>query len=96
MVLGRVVVAIVDAHHHSPVLVLGRRGDDHLLGARIDVRFGLGGIREEAGGFDYDVGADLAPWERCGITFGIGLDDLVADLDATLGNLDRHIQPAQY
>ena len=32
LVLGRIVLALVDAEHHGDVGVLGGRGDDHLLG----------------------------------------------------------------
>ena len=59
--LRGVVVAVVDAHHDREVLVLGRRRDDDLLRAAVDVRPGLGGVGEEAGRLDDDVGAELLP-----------------------------------
>ena len=56
-VLAAVVLVVVDAEHDGDVGVGGRRGDDHLLGAGVQVAFGLGGVAEDAGGFDDDVGA---------------------------------------
>ena len=61
---------MVDAHHDGDVLVRGRRGDDDLLGAAVDVRLGLGGVGEEAGGLDDDVGAEVAPAQVGGVALG--------------------------
>ncbi len=43
---------------------LGRRGDDDLLGAGVQVALGLGGVGEDAGGLDDDVDAQVAPRQR--------------------------------
>ena len=59
-----VVLVVVDAEHDGEVLVLGRRGDDDLLGTGVEVALGLGGVGEDAGGFDDDVDAQVAPRQR--------------------------------
>ena len=67
MVRRRVVVLVVDAHDEGGVLV-GRGGrDDDLLGATVDVGVRLGGVGEEAGGLDDDVGAHVAPGDGGGL-----------------------------
>ena len=81
VVLRRVVVAVVDAQHDGDVLVLGRRRDDDLLGAAVDVRPGLGGVGEEAGRLDDDVGAELLPRQRRRVALLEHLDACAADDD---------------
>ena len=66
VVLGGVVQVVVDAHHDRDVLVLGRRRDDDLLGAVVDVHLGLGGVGEEAGRLDDDVHAEVGPVRLAG------------------------------
>ena len=61
-VVGRRVVAVlVDAEDDRDVLALGRRADDDLLGAGVDVRPGLRGVGEDAGALEDDVDAQVAP-----------------------------------
>ena len=56
-VLGGIEAVLVDAQDDGDVLVAGGRRDDDFLGAGVDVRFGLGGVGEEAGGLDDDLRA---------------------------------------
>ena len=77
--LRRVVGVVVDTHDDCDVLVLRRGGDDDLLGPAVDVRLGLGGVGEEAGRLDDDVGADLA---------GEAGDLRATQADALLGGQD--------
>ena len=79
----------VNAHDDGDVLVLGRRGDDDLLGARVKVRLGLRAVGEEAGGLDDDVDAQLAPGEVGGLALGEHLDRMAVGHEAVLGDLDR-------
>ena len=46
VVLRRVVLVLVDAQDDGDVLVLGGRADDDLPGARVEMRGGLGRVRE--------------------------------------------------
>jgi hypothetical protein len=95
VVLRRVVVAVVDAHDDREVLVLRRGGDDDLLRATVDVRLGLGRVREVTGRLDDDVGAELAPRQRGGVTLGQSLEALAADGDRGLVERDVLAEPAQ-
>ena len=90
-----VVVVVVDAHHDGDVLVLRRRRDDDLLGAAVDVRAGLGGVGEEAGRLDDDVGAEVAPLQGGGVALGERLDLLVADVDRVVGRGHVGVEPAE-
>ena len=80
VVLGRVVHVIVHAQHNRQILTLGRGGDDHFLGAALDdmgLRPGiLGGIAENAGGFDHDLDAQVFPGQVTGVALGEDLDVL--------------------
>ena len=95
VVAGRVVQLVVDAHHDGDVVVGGRRGDDDLLGAGVDVRVRLGGVGEEAGGLDDHVGADLAPLEVAGVALGVRRDLLVTDVDGRVGRRHVGVEPTQ-
>jgi hypothetical protein len=62
LVLGRVVLAFVDAEDDGDVLVLRGRGDDDLLrAARRGVATRLGRVGEEPGGLDHQVHAHVGP-----------------------------------
>ena len=96
-VLAAVVLVVVDADHDGDVRVGGRRGDDDLLGAGVQVPLGLGGVGEDAGGLDDDVDAQIAP-RKFGRT-GLDLERLdlgVADDDGVVAfEADVVGQPAQ-
>ncbi len=96
-VLAAVVLVVVDAQHDGDVLVGGGRGDDHLLGAGLQVAFGLGRVGEKAGGFDDDVDAQVAPRHRRRALLDLErLDLVVADDDGVLAfEADVVGQPAQ-
>ena len=56
-----VVFAFVDAHDDGRAIALGRRGDDDLLRAGGEVALGLLDVREQPGGLDHHVHAQLLP-----------------------------------
>ena len=62
--VGVVGVVEVDAEHDGRVRLGRRRGDDDLLGARLEVLGGVGALGEEAGRLDHDVDAEVAPRQR--------------------------------
>ena len=65
-----VVLVVVDAHDDGDVLVLGRAGNDDLLGAGIQVLLRqLAGL-EDAGGLHDDVDPQLAPGQVHRIAIG--------------------------
>ncbi len=96
-VLAAVVLVVVDAEHDGDVLVAGRRGDDDLLGAGVEVALGLGAGGEDTGGLDDDVDTEVAPRQRRGPLFDFERLDLgVADDDGVLAlEADVLGQPAQ-
>ena len=78
------------------VLALGRRGDDDLLGARSDVLAGTGGVGEEAGRLDDDVGPDLGPGQVAWIAFREDREALLAlDGDLTIAGDDVLAESAE-
>ena len=88
-VVGRRVVAIlVDAEDDRDVLVLGRRADDDLLGAGIDVRPRLRGIGEDAGALEDDVDAEVAPRQVGRVALGEDLDLAAVDDDRRVAGSD--------
>ena len=82
--LAGVVLVFVDAENQGDVFVGGRSGDDDLLHGRAEVSLGLGGIGEEAGGFDDDLRADGSPVQLGGVALGEDLDLLAVDGDEVL------------
>src|SRR5690606_13328019 len=52
---------VVDAEDEHRRVVLGRRRQDHLLRAGVEVLLRAGLVQEQAGGLDDDVGADRVP-----------------------------------
>ena len=85
---GRLVAILVHAQDDRDVLVLGRRADDDLLGTGIDVRPGLLGVREDAGRFEDDLDAEVAPRQGRGILLGEDLDLAAIDDDRAVARLD--------
>ena len=78
--LSRVVVGVeVDAEGDGHVGLLGRGGDDHLLGARLEVLGGVVAGGEEAGRLDHDVDAEVAPGQRRRVALGEHLDLVAVD-----------------
>ena len=63
-VLAAVVLVVVDTEHDRDVLIGGRRGDDDLLGAGIQVTLGLGGTGEDAGRLHHHVDTQITPGQR--------------------------------
>jgi hypothetical protein len=94
-VLRRVVRVVVDAHDDRDVLVLGRRRDDHLLGAVVQVHLGLGAVGEEPGRLDHDVRAQVTPGELGGVALGERLHGGAGHGDLVRGGLHLLRQAAQ-
>ena len=82
VVLGRVVGAVVDADADRDVLVLRGRCDHDLAGTGIEVPLGAHGVREEPGGLDDDVDAEVAPRKTLRVAFRKHLDGAPVDRDA--------------
>ena len=95
VVLGCVVLVVVDAEDDGDVLVAGRGGNDDLLDGGAEMRLGLGGVGEEAGGFDDDLGADGGPVQLGGVALGEDLDLLAIDGDEVRAVGDLVLQVAE-
>ena len=65
------------------VRLLGRRRDDHLARAGLEVLRRVCALAEEAGRLDHDVDAELVPRQRCGV--GLGEDGDLGAVD------DEHV-----
>src|SRR6266700_2068498 len=89
VVAGGIVFGVVDAHHDGDVLALGRRGDDHLAGARLEVQGGAVAVGEAAGRLDHDVDAQVPPAELRRVTLGRGADRLAVHADR--GFVEAHL-----
>ena len=76
---GVVDLVEVDAEYDGRVRLGRRRGDDHLLGARVEVLGGVGALGEEAGRLDHDVDAEVAPRQRRRVALGQHLDVAAVD-----------------
>ncbi len=82
MFLG-IVLLVVDPQHHGEIFVLGRRRDDHLLGAalldvhirpRLALRRVALGIPEHARGFDHNLHPQVGPGQLTRILLRKHLD----------------------
>ncbi len=76
--LGRELV-VVDAVDDGQIDALGRGGDQHLLGAGVEMLLGAFAIGEEAGAFERDVDAVGLVRQIGGIALGGHLDALAID-----------------
>mmetsp|Transcript_24577 Transcript_24577/g.60396 ORF Transcript_24577/g.60396 Transcript_24577/m.60396 type:complete len:490 (-) Transcript_24577:33-1502(-) len=76
------VVVVVDAHDvRGDVVALGRRRDDHLLGARLQVLGRARGVNEHPGALDHQLHAQLLPGQLGGVAARHDLDHLAVDGD---------------
>ena len=89
VVVGRVVLVVIDAEHEGQVFTLGRGADDDLLGAGMDVQFGLLARGEDACALDDDIDAQVAPRQLARIAFGQHLDAVAVDDQIAVDDLDR-------
>ena len=76
----RIVVGIVDAHHHGDVGVLGRRADDHLPRSLVQVQRRLGPFGVAAGRLDDHLHPQLPPGQESDVgrgqdPYGLSLED---------------------
>ena len=78
----------VDAERDGDVLVLGRRGDDDLLGPGLEVLGGVVALGEQAGGLDHHVDAEVAPRQVAGSRSASTRIGLAVDGDALVAVLD--------
>ena len=81
VVLGGIIHVLVHAHDHGEVGLLGRSGNDDLLGAAFQMHAGLRSGTEDAGGFHHDIHVQILPGQVVGIAFGEAGNVPVADLD---------------
>ena len=89
VVASRVVHLVeVDAERDGDVGVLGRRGDDHLARARLEVLGGARAVAEVSARLDHDVGADVAPRERGRVRLGEHRDLAAVDANRIVEHLD--------
>ena len=70
MLCRPVVLVVVTPEHEGQVFTLGRGADDDLLGAGMDVQFGLLARGEDACALDDDIDAQVAPRQLARIAFG--------------------------
>ena len=88
MVTGRVIGVFVDTHHERGITVTGRSGDDHLGRASFAVSLSGFLLREETGGLDHDIDAEIGPGKISRVAFAEHLQDIAVDTDAITGGLD--------
>ena len=87
---------VVDADDDGRVeLVLGRGGEDHPLGAGVDVLLERRLVREPAGRLEGDLDLQVLPGEGGRVLLGEGLDGLVADGDVVLAVSHLSVQATQ-
>jgi hypothetical protein len=82
--LGRIVGGVIHAIGDGVIGVLRRRGDNHLLRARLEVLTGLGAIGEEAAALEHQVDPERLPGQLGGIALGQHLDGACAHLEAAV------------
>ena len=61
VVLGRIVLLVIDAHHDRDVFAFGRSGNDDLLRACRAMAAGFFRFGEQAGGFNDDINTQFFP-----------------------------------
>ena len=81
--------SVVHAHDDGDVFALGRARDDDLLGTSVDMLGSKFTRLEDAGGFNNDVDAELAPGQVLGIALAEHLGGMAVGHKAVFGNLDR-------
>ena len=85
------VLVVVDAHNEgADAITLTRGGEDHLLGASLNVHAGLLIGVEHTGGLDHQVNAPLLPGAVEGIAVSEELDLLTVDEHRAVRGLDVH------
>src|SRR6266540_1627489 len=95
VVAGRVVGVLVDPDDDGDVLVLGRGGDDHLLGAALEVQGGMVPVGEAAGRLDHHVDPEVAPGQVGRVALGEGAEAGPVDRDRLLVVADLGVEPAE-
>jgi hypothetical protein len=88
VVLLGVVLVEVDAQADRDVLALGRRGDDDLLRAAVEVLGGVLAVGEATGRLDDHVDAEVAPRQVRRVRLGEHLQLVAVDDEAVSGLLD--------
>ena len=94
-VRGRVVRVGVDAVGERDVGAVGRRADEHPLGAGVEVGAGGLGRGEAAGGLEHDVDAELGPRQVGRVALGEHRDAAAVDDEVVPVDLDRAAEPAE-
>ena len=88
VVVGVVDLVEVDAERDGGVRLGGGRGDDHLLGAGLEVLGGVVALREEPGRLDHDLGPEVAPRQRGRVLLGEHLHLAAVDGQRAVAHLD--------
>ena len=87
VVRRRIVLVGVDAQDQREVGFLGRRRDDDLLGARVEVELRLLAVGEQARGLEHDVDAEVLPRQLAGVADRQHLEAVAADGDGVARGL---------
>ena len=77
--MPRLQLVMVDTVNDGQIDTLARRGDQHLLCARVDMLLRARAIGEEAGAFQDELDPKVAVREVCGIALGGDADALAVD-----------------
>jgi len=85
VVLVAVLIGVHAHHEGADFVALTRGGQDHFLGAGLEVLAGTDVVVEDTGGFDDQIHAPLLPGEVGGVAVIEGLDRLAVDDDRVLG-----------
>ena len=93
--LAGVVLVFVDAEDDGDVFVGGGSGDDDFLNGGAEVRLGLGGIGEVAGGLNDDLSSYFGPGKLGGIALGEDLDLFAVDGDEVVAGDDFVLKIAE-
>ena len=73
-----IVIGVVYTHHESGIHVLTGSGNNNLLSSPFQVSLCLGGVSEEAGGLDNDIGTHFAPRQVSRIALFESYDFVIA------------------
>jgi hypothetical protein len=94
VVLLRLVVVLVDAHHHGEVGALARGGDQHLARAALEVEGRVVAGTEPPGGLDDNVRAELTPVDPGRVAAGQRRDAAARNDDRAIVGIDVGSEPA--
>jgi hypothetical protein len=94
-VLGRIVLLVVHTQDDGHVRALGRGGDDHLLCSGLDVFRCAISRREDAGGLEHDVHAEILPRQLRRILHREDLELVLGHGDPVAGRFHVRLEVAE-